>query len=168
MPLLPSCHAIHLSCLRFFHLCNNPHLKQRTPEGEKNGKSSCTDNTLRGKIKSTIPGAIVIFSDSGHFHVFCFVCVCVPFNSPPSSFLPVVEYSWNGAHHELLLTSPGRRIDIIKKPIKARAGAFITVICEGLGLMGCLFLCAGLTAVLVYCQSDADRPHPPHLQHTRG
>lgn len=56
-------------------------------------KVAALTNTLRGKIKSTIPGAIVIFSDSGHFHVFCFVCVCVPFNSPPSSFLPVVEYS---------------------------------------------------------------------------
>lgn len=76
----------------------------------------------------------------------------------------MAEYSWNGSHHELLLTSPGRRIDIIKKPIKARAGAFITVICEGLGLMGCLFPCAGLTAALVYCRRDADPPpvsNPP-------
>lgn len=41
----------------------------------------------------------------------------------------------------------GRQIDIIKKPIKARAWAFITVICEGLALMGCLFLCAAAVCV---------------------
>lgn len=144
--------------MRFFHLYNNPHLKTKISlaGGGRKCKSSSADDTLRGKTWSAIPGTIVIFSESGHFSCFFFI----PFNSPPSSFLPVVEYSWNGAHHELLLTSPGRRIDIIKKPIKARAGAFITVICEGLGLMGCLFLCAGLTAVLVYCLSNAD-PHPP-------
>lgn len=63
-----------------------------------------------------------------------------------------------------MLASPGRRIDIIKKPIKLRAGAFITVICEGLGLMGCLFPCVGLTAAIVYCWNDANPP--PHTATT--
>lgn len=47
------------------------------------------------------------------------------------------------------LATPGRQIDIIKKPIKARAGAFITVICGGLALMGCLFPCAAAAVACV-------------------
>lgn len=113
-----------------------------------------------GAIGSVLRGAkqtnksFFFFLLSSHFQLF-------PLHPPSSahlSFLPVAEHSWNGAHHELLLASPGRRIDIIKKPIKLRAGAFITVICEGLGLMGCLFPCVGLTAAIVYCWNDT---HPP-------
>lgn len=48
--------------------------------------------------------------------------------------------------------TPGRQIDIIKKPIKARARAFITVICGGLALMGCLFLCAAAVCVCVHLE----------------
>lgn len=109
---------------------------------------------LRGETRTNKP-----YFSFKPFSVFPFVSL------RPSThlrFLPAAECSRNGAHHELLLASPGRQIDIIKKPIKLRAGAFITVICEGLGLMGCLFPCAGLTAALVYCWNDANFPTQTH------
>lgn len=105
------------------------------------------------EVKHKLTSLILV---SSHFQLFPLYPSAPP---PTCNFCRWRGCSWNGAHHELLLASPGRWIDIIKKPIKLRAGAFITVICEG---MGCLFPCAGLTAALVYCWNDANSPTHTH------
>lgn len=73
----------------------------------------------------------------------------------------------NGFHHELLLTSPGRRIDIIKQPIKAGAGAFIAVICEGPGFNG-VFVALHSADGSGGLQPERENADPLQQQHTRG
>lgn len=139
--------------MRFLHLSANPHQRPRKPSKHETKEG--------GGAAPLAPCCEVQNKLTSHFFFTFKPFPAFPFASPllrPPLIFASGEYSWNGAHHELLLASPGRRIDIIKKPIKLRAGAFITVICEGLGLMGCLFPCVGLTAAIVYCWNDA---HPP-------